>query len=173
MAYTFFKGMGLEIGTSLLDKENIEYTKELIEKSKAKGVKLLLPIDVVIGDDFSNDANTKIVDYDKMPADFEGLDIGPKTIELFKSVLKEAKTVFWNGPLGVFELDKFAVGTKEIAEALAEIEGETIIGGGDSGAAIEKFGLADKMDHISTGGGASLELLEGKVLPGIAVILDK
>ena len=170
MAYTFFKAMGYEIGKSILDADNIDFAKELLEKAEAAGVKMLLPVDVVCADDFSNDANTVVVDRDQMPADMEGLDIGPKTVELYKETLLAAKTVVWNGPMGVFEMPNFAVGTKAVAEVLAEAEAVTIIGGGDSAAAVEQFGLADKMTHISTGGGASLEFLEGKVLPGIAVI---
>jgi len=170
MAYTFYKAMGFEIGKSILDADNIDFAKELLEKAEAAGVKMLLPIDVVCADAFSNDANTVIVDRDQMPADMEGLDIGPKTVELYKETLLAAKTVVWNGPMGVFEMPNFAKGTKAIAEILAETEAVTIIGGGDSAAAVEQFGLADKMSHISTGGGASLEFLEGKVLPGIAVI---
>ncbi|MBR3755884.1 MAG: phosphoglycerate kinase [Firmicutes bacterium] len=170
MAYTFYKAMGYEIGKSILDADNIDFAKELLEKAEEAGVKMLLPVDVVCADAFSNDANTVIVDRDQMPADMEGLDIGPKTVELYKETLLAAKTVVWNGPMGVFEMPNFAVGTKAIAEVLAETEAVTIIGGGDSAAAVEQFGLADKMTHISTGGGASLEFLEGKVLPGIAVI---
>ncbi|MBR3786219.1 MAG: phosphoglycerate kinase [Firmicutes bacterium] len=170
MAYTFYKAMGFEIGKSILDADNIDFAKELLEKAEAAGVKMLLPIDVVCADAFSNDANTVIVDRDQMPADMEGLDIGPKTVELYRETLLAAKTVVWNGPMGVFEMPNFAVGTKAIAEVLAEADAVTIIGGGDSAAAVEQFGLADKMTHISTGGGASLEFLEGKVLPGIAVI---
>ncbi|MDD7719499.1 MAG: phosphoglycerate kinase [Eubacteriaceae bacterium] len=173
MAYTFFKSMGLEIGKSILDADNIELAQNLMEKAEALGVKMLIPVDTVCAAEFSNDAETKICDRDAIPADMEGLDIGPKTVELYKEALKDAKTVVWNGPMGVFEMPNFAKGTKAIAEILAESEAITIIGGGDSAAAAEQFGLADKMTHISTGGGASLEFLEGKVLPGIAVIEDK
>jgi len=173
MAYTFFKAMGYEIGASILDADNIDFAKELLEKAEAAGVKMLLPVDVVCASEFSNDADTVIVDRENMPADMEGLDIGPKTVELFKETLLAAKTVVWNGPMGVFEMPNFAKGTKAVAEVLAETEAITIIGGGDSAAAVEQFGLADKMSHISTGGGASLEFLEGKVLPGIAVIEEK
>ncbi|MBO5142506.1 MAG: phosphoglycerate kinase [Clostridia bacterium] len=173
MAYTFFKAQGKEVGKSICELEKVDLAKELIAKAEAKGVKLLLPIDTVIADDFSEEANTQVVTAGEIPADWEGLDIGPKTIELFGEVLKTAKTVVWNGPMGVFELDKFAVGTNKIAEILAEIDATTIIGGGDSAAAAEKGGFADKMTHISTGGGASLEFLEGKVLPGIACLNDK
>ena len=173
MAYTFFKSMGLEIGKSILDADNIELAQNLMEKAEALGVKMLIPVDTVCAAEFNNDAETKICDRDAIPADMEGLDIGPKTVELYKEALKDAKTVVWNGPMGVFEMPNFAKGTKAIAEILAESEAITIIGGGDSAAAAEQFGLADKMTHISTGGGASLEFLEGKVLPGIAVIEEK
>ncbi len=173
MAYTFFKSMGLEIGKSILDTDNIDLAKKLMEKAEAQGVKMLIPVDTVCATEFSNDAETKICDRDAIPADMEGLDIGPKTVELYREALKDAKTVVWNGPMGVFEMPNFAKGTKAIAEILADSDAITIIGGGDSAAAAEQFGLADKMTHISTGGGASLEFLEGKVLPGIAVIEDK
>ncbi|MGN0732736.1 MAG: phosphoglycerate kinase [Emergencia sp.] len=173
MAYTFFKSMGLEIGKSILDAENIDLAKKLMGKAEAQGVKMLIPVDTVCATEFSNDAETKICDRDAIPADMEGLDIGPKTVELYREALKDAKTVVWNGPMGVFEMPNFAKGTKAIAEILADSDAITIIGGGDSAAAAEQFGLADKMTHISTGGGASLEFLEGKVLPGIAVIEDK
>ncbi len=173
MAYTFFKAMGLDIGTSILDEENIELAGRLLEKAEEAGVKLLLPSDVVCAKEFSNDAEIKIVERDEIPSDMMGLDIGPKTVEAYGKALKEAKTIVWNGPVGVFEMPNFAKGTKAIAEILAESDAVTVIGGGDSAAAAEQFGLADKMSHISTGGGASLEFLEGKVLPGIAVIEDK
>ena len=173
MAYTFFKAMGLGIGTSILDEENIELAGRLLEKAEEAGVKLLLPSDVVCAKEFSNDTETKIVERDEIPSDMMGLDIGPKTVEAYGKALKEAKTIVWNGPVGVFEMPNFAKGTKAIAEILAESDAVTVIGGGDSAAAAEQFGLADKMSHISTGGGASLEFLEGKVLPGIAVIEDK
>ncbi|MEE0516110.1 MAG: phosphoglycerate kinase [Emergencia sp.] len=173
MAYTFFKAMGLDIGTSILDEENIELAGRLLEKAEEAGVKLLLPSDVVCAKEFSNDAEIKIVERDEIPSDMMGLDIGPKTVEAYGKALKEAKTIVWNGPVGVFEMPNFAKGTKAIAEILAESDAVTVIGGGDSAAAAEQFGLADKMSHISTGGGASLEFLEGKDLPGIAVIEDK
>lgn len=173
MAYTFFKAMGLEIGTSILDEDNIELAGKLMEEAKAAGVNLLLPVDVVCAGEFANDAETKIVDRENMPKDMMGLDIGPKTVELYSKALAEAKTVVWNGPMGVFEMGNFAKGTEAVAKILAEAGAVTIIGGGDSAAAAEQFGLADKMTHISTGGGASLEFLEGKTLPGIAVIEDK
>ena len=173
MSYTFFKSMGLEIGKSILDADNIELAAELMKKAEAAGVKLLLPVDVVCASEFSNDAATKTVKRDEIPADMEGLDIGPETVKLYEEALKDAKTIVWNGPMGVFEMENFAKGTKAVAEILAASDAVTIIGGGDSAAAAEQFGLADKMSHISTGGGASLEYLEGKELPGIAVIENK
>ena len=173
MAYTFFKAMGLEIGTSILDEENIGLAGELLKKAEAAGVKMLLPVDVVCAERFDNDAPSKVVSREDMPADMMGLDIGPETVELYREALQDAKTVVWNGPMGVFEMPSFEKGTKAIAEILADSDAVTVIGGGDSAAATEQFGLADKMTHISTGGGASLEFLEGRVLPGIAVIEDK
>ncbi len=174
MAYTFQKAMGKEIGKSLLDEERIELAKELMAKAEAKGVKLLLPIDNVCGNDFSNDCEMVTVDAEcGIPADFEGMDIGPKTVELFSKAVKEAATVVWNGPMGVFEFENFAKGTLAVATAMAESEAITIIGGGDSAAAVTQMGLADKMSHISTGGGASLEFLEGKTLPGVACLQEK
>ena len=173
MSYTFYKAEGLEIGTSILDKDSLELAPQLLKKAEEAGVKMLLPIDVVVADDFRNDAKSAIVDKDAIPADMMGMDIGPKTVELYKAAIAEAKTIVWNGPMGVFEMENFAGGTRAIAEALAESDAVTVIGGGDSAAAVEQFGLADKMTHISTGGGASLEFLEGKVLPGVAVIEDK
>ncbi|HKM28053.1 MAG TPA: phosphoglycerate kinase [Anaerovoracaceae bacterium] len=173
MSYTFFKAMSLEIGTSILDADSIDLAKTLIKKAEEAGVKLLLPIDVVCAKKFDNSACTITCDRENMPSDMMGLDIGPKSVMRFEEVIKKAKTVLWNGPLGVFEMPKFAVGTEKIAKALAECDAVTVIGGGDSAAAVEQFGYADKMTHISTGGGASLEFLEGKVLPGIAVIEDK
>ena len=173
MAYTFFKSQGLEIGTSILDKDNVELAVELLKKAEAAGVKMLLPVDCVCGREFKNDTEYAVFDRDKIPADMMGLDIGPETAELYRQAVAEAATVVWNGPMGVFEMPNFAKGTRAVAEALAESNAVTVIGGGDSAAAVEQFGLADKMTHISTGGGASLEFLEGKVLPGIAVIEDK
>lgn len=173
MSYTFFKARGLEIGTSILDEANIELATELEKKAAEAGVKLLLPVDCVCAKEFKNDTEYGVYSKDAMPADMMGMDIGPETVELYKAAVAEAKTVVWNGPMGVFEMENFAKGTKAVAEALAESSAVTVIGGGDSAAAVEQFGLADKMTHISTGGGASLEFLEGKVLPGIAVIEDK
>lgn len=173
MAYTFFKAMEFEIGKSILDADNVLLAKELIEKAKTAGVDLMLPVDVIAAKEFNNDAEFATYDRDKIPADRMGLDIGPKTVEQLLVVLNKAKTVVWNGPVGVFEMPNFSHGTEAIAEALASSKAITVIGGGDSAAAVEQFGLADKMTHISTGGGASLEFLEGKILPGIAVIEDK
>lgn len=173
MAYTFLKAKGYEIGRSLLDAERVELAAELMADAEKRGVKFLVPVDIVVGDDFSNDANTQVVPADAIPADWEGLDIGPKTRELYAQEIQAAKTVMWNGPVGVFEMPTFAAGTRHIAEAMANCPGMTIIGGGDSAAAVQQFGLADQMDHISTGGGASLEFIEGKVLPGVAVLEDK
>ena len=173
MAYTFFKAEGLEIGTSILDRDSLELAKEILQKAKAAGVKLLLPVDAVCAKEFKNDTEFAVFDKDRIPEDYMGMDIGPKTVELFKAEIAKAKTVVWNGPMGVFEMPNFAGGTRAVAEALAASDAVTVIGGGDSAAACEQFGLKDKMTHISTGGGASLEFLEGKVLPGIAVIEEK
>ena len=173
MAYTFFKAQGYEVGNSICELDKLDLAKSLMEKAKNKGVKLLLPVDTKIGKEFKPDTESKTVAWTEIPDDWEGFDIGEKTIEMFKEELKNAKTVIWNGPLGLFEFDQFAIGTNEIAKALAELDATTIIGGGDSGAAVEKAGLADKMTHISTGGGASLEFLEGKKLPGIECLQDK
>ena len=173
MSYTFMKAQGFEVGNSLLETDWLDYSLEMIQKAKDKGVKLLLPVDTVVGKEFDADTERRIVDSDKMPADWEGMDIGPKTIELFSEAVKDAGTVVWNGPMGVFEFPAFAVGTEAMAKALAASEAVTIVGGGDSAAAVEKLGYADKMTHISTGGGASLEFLEGKELPGVACLLNK
>lgn len=173
MSYTFFKAMGLEIGTSILDEESIDLAAELMEKAKAAGVELLIPVDTVCAKEFSNDSEKAVFDRDAIPADMMGMDIGPKTVELYCDVLSKAKTVVWNGPSGVFEMPNFAAGTKAIAKALADSDAITVIGGGDSAAAVEQFGYAKDMTHISTGGGASLEFLEGKELPGIACLEDK
>lgn len=173
MAYTFFKAEGCEVGKSILDEESIDLAASLLKEAKEAGVEMLLPVDIVCADKFDNDANTRTVPYNEIPSDMEGLDVGPETVKLYGDRIREAATVVWNGPMGVFEMDNFAKGTNGIAEAMAECPGTTIIGGGDSAAAIRKAGLADKMTHISTGGGASLEFLEGKKLPGIEVIEDK
>lgn len=173
MAYTFFKAMGYEIGDSLLDAESIDLAKQLMETAKEKGVKLLLPVDTVVAKAFAADAEHMTVSANAIPAGWQGLDIGEKTRELFAAEIKNAKTVIWNGPMGVFEFPEFAKGTEAVAKACAECGGTTIIGGGDSASAVKKLGYADKMTHISTGGGASLEFLEGKVLPGVAALNDK
>lgn len=173
MSYTFFKAKGYEIGSSILDENGIELAKEIMDKANKLHKDLVLPVDIVVADKFENEANTKTVDAENIPSDMMGLDIGSKSIELFNKKIAEAKTVVWNGPVGVFEMENFAKGTRAVADALAESDCISIIGGGDSAAAIKKFGLEDKMTHISTGGGASLEFLEGKELPGIAVIEDK
>ena len=173
MAYTFYKSLGYEIGTSILDEESIELAGNLLKKAQETGVKMMIPTDVVCGREFKNDTETLVCESQKMPKDMMGLDIGPATAELYKKEIVNAQTVVWNGPMGVFEMENFAKGTYEIAKALSESDAVTVIGGGDSAAAVEQFGLADKMTHISTGGGASLEFLEGKELPGVAVLEEK
>ena len=173
MAYTFFKAQGYGVGNSLCENDKLELAKNLMEKAKQKGVKLLLPIDTVIGKEFKKDTESKVVSWTEIPDGWEGFDIGPETIKLFAKEVKKAKTVVWNGPLGLFEFDQFAVGTNEIAKVMAESDAVTIIGGGDSAAAVEKAGLSNKMSHVSTGGGASLQFLEGKSLPGIECLQDK
>ncbi|WP_170008153.1 phosphoglycerate kinase [Bacillus fonticola] len=174
LAYTFVKAQGHEVGKSLLEEDKIELANSFMKKAKEKGVNFYVPEDVVVADDFSNDANTKVVSIDSIPADWEALDIGPKTQEMYKKVIQDSKLVIWNGPMGVFELEAFANGTKAVGEALAESKQTySVIGGGDSAAAVEKFGLADKMSHISTGGGASLEFMEGKKLPGVVALQNK
>ncbi len=173
MAYTFLKAKGYEVGQSLLDTEKVEYCANMMKKAEEKGVKLLLPVDVVIADRFDAEAEAKVVPADAIPADWQGLDIGPETQKLFGDTVKAAGTVIWNGPMGVFEFAKFAKGTEAVAAAMAECKGITVVGGGDSASAIEKMGYADKVTHVSTGGGASLEFMEGKELPGVACLLDK
>lgn len=173
LSFTFIKAQGHDIGKSLLEEDKIELAMSFIEKAKAKGVQLHMPVDAVVANEFSQDAETQIVDVDAIPADWMGLDIGPKTAANYAEVIKNSKLIIWNGPMGVFEMDKFANGTKTVADAMATTAGYTVIGGGDSAAAVEKFEVADKMDHISTGGGASLELMEGKELPGIVALNDK
>lgn len=173
LSYTFLKAQGYEIGKSLVDNEKLDLTLSFLKKAKEKGVNLMLPVDIVVGDDFSNDANTKVVPINEIPADWEGFDIGPKTRELYADVIAKSKLVVWNGPMGVFELNPYLNGTKAVAEACAKTEGYTVIGGGDSAAAAEKFHLAEQMDHISTGGGASLEFMEGKALPGVVALNDR
>ena len=173
LAYTFVKANGHEVGQSLLEEDKIELARSFMEKAKEKNVNFYMPVDVVIADEFSETANKKVVSIEEIPADWQALDIGPKTVELYRKVIQESKRVIWNGPMGVFEMDAFAEGTKGVAQALADSDAYSVIGGGDSAAAAEKFGLADKMDHVSTGGGASLEFMEGKVLPGVAALDDK
>lgn len=173
MAFTFLKSLGYSVGKSLLEEDKIDFAKELIEKAKSKNVKILLPIDVVVSKEFSNDSEFKIVNIDSIGDDYMGLDIGEKTVKLFSDEINNAKTVVWNGPMGVFEMSNFAKGTFEIAKAIAETDAISIIGGGDSASAAEKSGYKDKITHISTGGGASLEFLEGKILPGIDSIDNK
>ncbi|SCZ03694.1 phosphoglycerate kinase [Alkaliphilus peptidifermentans] len=173
MAYTFLKAQGYEIGKSLLEEDKMELALKLVKQAEEKGVKLLLPVDSVVANEFAADAEYKVAENNEMPADWLGVDIGPKTVALYANEIKSAKTIVWNGPMGVFEMPAFAVGTKEVAKALSNCEGTTIIGGGDSAAAVEQLGYAEKMSHISTGGGASLEFLEGKILPGIDVLEKK
>ena len=173
MGYTFLKALGHEIGTSLVEEDKIDYAKDMMAKAEEKGVKLLLPIDIVYASEFAEDAESHITEGRDIPAGNMGLDIGPKTRELFAEAVKASKTIVWNGPMGVFEFENFAKGTKAIAEAMAEADATTIIGGGDSAAAVNQMGFGDKMSHISTGGGASLEFLEGKELPGIAALDNK
>ena len=173
MSYTFSKAMGGNVGISLLEEDYCEFALNMIKKAEEKGVKLLLPVDHVVADDFSNDANIQVVNRGEIPDGWEGLDIGPKTAKLYAEAVKTAKTVVWNGPMGCFEMPNFAKGTEAVAKALAETDAVTIIGGGDSAAAVNQLGYGDKMTHISTGGGASLEFLEGKELPGVAAANDK
>ncbi|MFA5576940.1 MAG: phosphoglycerate kinase [Tissierellaceae bacterium] len=173
MAFTFLKARGYEIGKSLLEEDKVDLAKELLKKAEDKGIDIVLPVDVIGAKEFKNDTEFTMVDIDNMDRDMMGLDIGAKTIELFASQIKKSRTVVWNGPMGVFEMENFAKGTMAIAEALAQSEGVSIVGGGDSASAVEKSGFADRITHISTGGGASLELLEGKILPGIDAISDK
>ena len=173
MAYTFFKAQGYEVGKSICELDKLDLAKELMEKAKTKGVKLMLPIDTVVGKEFDINTESKNVKCTEIPADWEGFDIGKETIKMFSEEIKKAKTVVWNGPVGLFEFPQFAIGTNEIAKVLSQIDATTIIGGGDSAAAVKKAGLQDKMTHISTGGGASLEFLEGKKLPGIECLMNK
>ena len=176
MAYTFLKGQGIEIGRSLLEEDRIPLTREILEKAAQSGVEVLLPVDCVVAERISDDAETKTVDKDQIPKNWEGLDIGPKTVDRFKEKIQEAQTVLWNGPMGVFEISRFAAGTNAIARALAGAVGQgatVVVGGGDTAAAVAKAGSEDRMTHISTGGGASLELLEGKTLPGVTALTDK
>lgn len=174
--FTFYKAQGLEIGRSLLEEDRVEMAKKILDDARARNIKLLLPVDCVIADAFDNNANRKTVEVNAIPPDWQGLDIGPATVQLYRDEIRKAKTVVWNGPMGVFEMENFAVGTNAIAQALAEATtggAITIIGGGDSASAIAKAGLESKVSHVSTGGGASLEFLEGKTLPGVIVLNDK
>ncbi len=174
MAYTFFRSMGYTVGNSICEEDKLDLARDLMKKAEEKGVKLMLPVDNVVADKFGPDANAKVVDSHEIPDGWEGLDIGPETAKLYSEELKNAKTVIWNGPVGLFEFDKFANGTNALAKTLSELtNATTIIGGGDSAAAVEKIGLSDKFTHISTGGGASLEFLEGKKLPGIEALQNK
>lgn len=173
LSYTFSKAQGYDIGKSLLEEDKIDLAKSFIKKAAENGVELHIPVDAIVAKEFSKDAETKVVDIDQIPSDWMGLDIGPKTAAEYAEVIKKSKLLMWNGPMGVFEMDAFANGTKAVAQAMAETDGYTIIGGGDSAAAVEKFDVADKMDHISTGGGASLEFMEGKDLPGVVALNDK
>lgn len=173
LAYTFIKAMDHEVGKSLLDAEKVGLAKSFMDKAKEKGVNFYLPLDAVVADDFSEEANIKVVSIEEIPKDWQALDIGPETVALYSDVIRQSKLVVWNGPMGVFEMEPFAKGTIGVAEALANAEAYSVIGGGDSAAAVEKFHLADQIDHISTGGGASLELMEGKTLPGVAALDDK
>lgn len=173
LSYTFSRAQGYDIGKSLLEEDKIDLAKSFIEKAADNGVDIHMPVDAVVANEFSKDAETKIVDIDQIPSDWMGLDIGPKTAAEYAEVINNSKLIMWNGPMGVFEMDAFANGTKAVAQAMAETNGYTIIGGGDSAAAVEKFKVADKMDHISTGGGASLEFMEGKALPGVIALNDK
>lgn len=173
MAYTFQKAIGGEVGKSLLEADKVDYAREMMEKAKKKGVKLLLPIDTLAADSFANEAKTMVVKTGEIPADYQGLDIGPETIKVFTDAIRSARTVVWNGPMGVFEFPNFAKGTQAVAQAMADSKGTTIVGGGDSAAAVVQMGFGDKISHISTGGGASLEFLEGLILPGVAALNDK
>jgi len=173
MAYTFLKAQGFEVGQSILEADKIDLARELMDKAKARGVRFMLPSDVVIADRFAEDARTRVVPVDQIPPDWQALDIGPETVQRFAKEIAGARTVVWNGPMGVFEMKPFAEGTRGVAKALAESKAVTIVGGGDSAAALEEMGFADKVTHVSTGGGASLEFLEGKELPGVAVLKDK
>ncbi len=173
MAYTFIKAQGLEVGSSLLEEDKVEFAAQMIAEAKAKGVELLLPVDTVVADSFAADAAAQTVGVDAIPEGWMGLDIGPKTIEAFEKAIAGAGTIVWNGPMGVFEFDRFAEGTRAVARAVAQSGGVSIVGGGDSAAAVEQLGFADQITHISTGGGASLEFLEGKELPGVACLMDE
>lgn len=172
MAYTFLKALGYEVGQSICEVDKLTLAKELLDLAKVKNVEIVLPVDVVIADRFAPDANTKVVPVSQIPTDWQGLDIGPQTREIFAQKVSQAKTIVWNGPLGVFEMPAFSEGTKTVGTAIANTDALKVVGGGETAEAVEKFGLADKMTHVSTGGGASLEFLEGKVLPGVAILDD-
>jgi phosphoglycerate kinase len=173
MAYTFLAAKGFEVGHSLLEADKIDFAKEMMAKAALKKIELLLPVDTVVATEFSNDAKRKTVGSSEIPKDWQGLDIGEKSCEIFANAIKSARTVIWNGPMGVFEFENFAGGTIAVAEALTLVDGITIVGGGDSAAAVNLLGYADKVSHVSTGGGASLEFLEGKTLPGVAAVDDR
>lgn len=173
LSYTFIKAQGHEIGNSLVEEDKLELARTFLKKAEEKGVKFFLPLDATVATEFSKDAETKTVKIEEIPTDWMGLDIGPETADVYRDVIKNSKLIIWNGPMGVFEMEPFANGTRSVAEAMAETEGYTVIGGGDSAAAVEKFDVAEKMDHISTGGGASLEFMEGKELPGVSSLTDK
>ncbi len=173
MAYTFLKALGMEVGDSKVEEDHIGTARDIMEKARQKGVDYLLPLDTVIADRFAEDASTQLVTAGHIPAGWQGLDIGPKTVEKWGEQLADARMIVWNGPVGVFEMERFAQGTKALAGILAKSDAVTIIGGGDTAAAVNKFGVADKMTHVSTGGGASLEMLAGKELPGLAALTDK
>jgi len=173
LANTFIKAEGHEVGDSLLEADKVDTAKSFIEKAKEKGVRFEIPVDVVIGNEFSEDADTQVVPVSEIPDGWQALDIGPKTRKTYSELIAESKLIVWNGPMGVFEMEPFSAGTKTVADALAKTDGYSVIGGGDSAAAVEKFRVADKMNHVSTGGGASLEFMEGKVLPGVAALDDK
>src|SRR5690606_22277692 len=173
LSYTFIKAQGHEIGNSLVEEDKLELARTFLKKAEEKGVKFFLPLDATVATEFSKDAETKNVKIEEIPSDWMGLDIGPETADVYRDVIKNSKLIIWNGPMGVFEMEPFANGTRSVAQAMAETEGYTVIGGGDSAAAVEQFGVADKMDHISTGGGASLEFMEGKELPGVSSLTDK
>ena len=173
MAYTFFRSMGYTVGNSICEEDKLDLAQNLLKKAEEKGVKLMLPVDTKVGKEFKEDTESKVVSYKEIPDGWEGFDIGTETIKMYTEELKNAATVLWNGPVGLFEFDQFAIGTNAIANTLAEIDAVTVIGGGDSAAAIKKAGLSDKMTHMSTGGGASLEFIEGKKLPGIECLMDK
>jgi phosphoglycerate kinase len=172
MAFSFFRAQGLETGDSLVEEEGVELARKALEKAESSRCRIVLPVDIVAGDRFAEDAEQRVLDGVEVPEGWMGLDVGPRTVEEFAREIASAGTVFWNGPMGAFEMEPFAAGTRGVAEAVADAQATTVVGGGDSGAALQQFGLADRVDHLSTGGGASLELLEGKRLPGVEVLDD-